>query len=139
MERSPELEALVRRLAEAQAAGDVDGLLATLSGDQETIVIGTDPDEWWTGSKITEMVRAQLAEMKQVGIKLAATDAHGFQLGDVGWVSDQSRFVLADGSEVNLRVTGVAVREDGDWKFVQLHSSVGARNEDVVGVPLTTR
>lgn len=139
MQRSPELEALVRRLAEAQAAGDADGLLATLSDDEETVLIGTDPDEWWTGPKIPEVVRAQIAEMQQVGIQLAATDARGFELGDVGWASDRSRFLLADGSEVNLRVTGVAVREDGNWRFVQLHSSVGARNEDVVGVRLTTQ
>ena len=35
-------------------------------------------------------------------------------------------------------MTTVFHQEDGAWKVVQSHASVAARNEDVVGGPLTT-
>jgi hypothetical protein len=35
------------------------------------------------------------------------------------------KFTLPDGSTVPARVTGVAHRENGNWKIVQSHTSVG--------------
>ena len=35
-------------------------------------------------------------------------------------------------------MTTVFHQESGGWKLVQSHTSIAARNEDVVGKPLTT-
>ena len=53
--------------------------------------------------------------------------------GDVAWVEGQARFVRADGAERPVRMTGVLVREDGQWKVVQSHASLGVPNADIFG------
>ncbi len=59
-----------------------------------------------------------------------------FEEGTVGWVADQGTFRMPDGTEVPFRMTVVVHREDGDWKVVQEHASIGVRNEDALGVEL---
>ena len=46
--------------------------------------------------------------------------------------------VFGDGSTTTLRFTGVLHLEDGIWRFVQSHLSVGATNEETIGYEMTT-
>jgi SnoaL-like protein len=41
--------------------------------------------------------------------------------------------ILEDGTEILTRSTAVFHREDGEWKMVQGHTSVGISNEDLFG------
>ena len=50
----------------------------------------------------------------------------------MGWIADQPRFRTLDG-EVPMRLTAVFRREDGEWKLIQTHSSIGVSNEDAFG------
>jgi hypothetical protein len=50
---------------------------------------------------------------------------------DVGWVIDQPTIHLNNGRAVQLRVTSIFRREDGAWKLVHQHSSIGVPNDTV--------
>jgi ketosteroid isomerase-like protein len=53
--------------------------------------------------------------------------------GNVGWVSSRPVWTLEDGTEIPTRSTAVFHREDGEWKMVQGHTSVGVSNEELFG------
>ena len=59
-----------------------------------------------------------------------------FTEGTVGWAADRPTFVVG-GKEIPLRLTLVLHREGGEWKVVQLHSSIGVPNEEAFGKELT--
>jgi ketosteroid isomerase-like protein len=71
-------------------------------------------------------------------VQVSPGELRAYREGSVGWAADRPAFRLPAGPEFALRVTVVFHQEDGAWKIVQSHASVGARNEDVVGKPLTT-
>ena len=138
MERSAELEQYVRDTYAVMETGDVDGMAAQISTGEGTLMIGTDPDEWWDGQeKIREAFRVQV-EALGGGMPLVAGDPRGYVEGDIGWVADRPSFRLPDGSELATRLTGVLRREDGGWRWVQGHFSIGVSNEEALGQELPT-
>ena len=137
MRESLELIALVERMYAAQAAGDVDWLAALLSTSDGALTIGTDAAEWWEGPQIRDRWLAQLA----AGIgeaRMTATRLRAFEEGDVGWAADEPQVVLPDGTTLTMRSTAVFLREDGEWRLVQGHSSLGVPNADSFGMDLPT-
>ncbi len=113
----------------------IESLLSRQSG---VLAIGTDPNEWWAGyDMIARVFKAQLQEMG--GIQIKAGELNAFVEGTVGWVAGRPRFQLPNGQEVAFRVTAVFHKEDGEWKNVQQHTSIGVPNEEAVGKELTTK
>lgn len=130
MERSHEVEDLLRRFYEAQNNVDIAAIESVVSADPDVLVIGTDPDEWWSGrDRITSVLEALFTEAS--GTRVVAGDVRGFAVGDIGWVRDHSKFVLSNGTEIPVRATAVCRREDGDWRIVQGHFSIGVTNEEI--------
>ena len=71
MERSPELEALIRRRWAAWNSRDSDALIRQYSDDPGLVVIGTDPDEWWFGAEMANAMQAiQDPELEEAGADL---------------------------------------------------------------------
>jgi ketosteroid isomerase-like protein len=134
---SPELIALVERMYAAQAAGDVEWLSTLLSASDDALTIGTDAAEWWEGAQIRERWRAQV-EAFEGAARMTATRLRAFEDGDVGWVADEPQVVLPDGTTLTMRSTAVFHREDGEWRLVQGHSSLGVPNADSFGRDLPT-
>ena len=64
---------------------------------------------------------------------ITAGDLEAFVDGDVGWVADRPMLDVGDGNPVAIRFTAVFLREDGDWKLVQSHGSIGLPNESSFG------
>jgi hypothetical protein len=58
------------------------------------------------------------------------------EVGYTGIDRDAS-FRLPDGTEVPFRNTCVFVREDGEWKLIHGHTSIGVRNEEIFGEDIT--
>ena len=132
MERSTDLENLTRQLYEAVSRSDITFVQQQFRPGEGCVVIGTAPDEWWTDSR--GAVNAMREQMKAVGnaLRLVPGEVKAYQHGDVGWVADRPKFLLGD-TEVPCRHTAVFIREDGRWRIVQYHFSIGIANEDAFG------
>jgi hypothetical protein len=101
------------------------------SDDPAAVAIGTDPAEWWEGGpEIKAVLREQL---QSGGPTVKPGKPRIGQAGDVGWFADRPAFVMADGREIPCRLTGVLRRENGEWKLVQSHASLGVPNAQVFG------
>lgn len=137
MQESPELRDLYIRLCEATAAGDTAFIEQSFSRQPGTIAIGTDPAEWWSGyDTIVQIWKGQM-EVMGGGMPMVAGDPQAYQEGSVGWVVDQPRMQLPNGEEP-FRMTCVFHQEDGRWKVVHAHASVGVPNREVVDTDLPT-
>jgi len=138
MERSSDIELLIRALYESFSNGDPEPAEAMFAGKPDVLMIGTDPEEWWVGREtILDRWRNQLDEMAGFRLEPGA-EIRAFSEGDVGWFADQPSFVAPDGSRVPGRFTAVVHREAGSWRIVQGHASIGVPNEEAIGPPLST-
>jgi ketosteroid isomerase-like protein len=138
MQRSSEVESLVREFYDAMKRGDSAGLEALIAQGDTVLCIGTDPTEWWEGhAKVASVWKDQMEAMGG-GIELVGGDPRGQESGEVGWFADRPSFLLADGTQVPTRLTGVATRDGGRWRLVQAHISIGIPNEEAVGKELPT-
>jgi len=81
-------------------------------------------------------MKTQVAEMGGL-IAIVGSDPMAYSEGTVGWVADRPRFRLDDGTESPIRLTAMFHKEQGAWKMVHFHVSVGVPNEDLVGRELT--
>jgi uncharacterized protein (TIGR02246 family) len=124
-----EIRKLLNEVIEAQNSGDAPRLRTMLSERPDGVHIGTDAAEWWTGVQVVDAVAAGGGD----DIRLAADDIDIHVLGDIAWIEGRGRFTRADGAERPVRMTGVLVREDGQWKVVQSHASIGVPNADLFG------
>ncbi len=97
-----------------------------MSSHPATLVIGTAPGEW-----VTERPRLRFG-FEAEGLAVEAGDPIGYVEGSLGWVVDQPTFFFPDGSAMDARLTAVMHREDGRWKLVHMHLSVGVPDEEVV-------
>ncbi len=132
MERSPELEDLTRKLYEAVSSADAAFFERYLSRGESCVVIGTAPNEWWEAyAAALDPIRKQMTSVGDA-VDLVAGNVRAYREGEVGWVADQPTLKL--GSVAALcRHTSVFVREEGEWRVVQHHFSIGVSNDDVFG------
>ena len=125
-----EIRKLLDEMIEAQNSGDAPQLRTMLSERPDAVHIGTDAEEWWTTSQVIDAAAA-------VGggddIRAVADDFDIHVHGDIAWIEGRGRFTRADGAERPVRMTGVVAREDGQWKVVQSHASIGIPNADIFG------
>jgi ketosteroid isomerase-like protein len=121
----------------AYSASDAGVALHQFSHQEGVLAIGTDPNEWWSGyDAIAQIYQAQLPEMGgQVQIK--AGNIQAYVEGTVGWAVDRAILQVL-GREIPVRVTTIFHQEDGTWKVVHHHVSIGVPNTEVLGKELTT-
>jgi ketosteroid isomerase-like protein len=135
MERSSEAEGVLEQIYKALQAGDVDALSGYL--DEDIVLIGTDPEEWWEGKDdAVRIFRAQAEELGG-GFPIEAGQPTAFALGDVAWFANRPAFVV-EGERIPCRHTGVLRRADAGWRLVSSHISIGVANEEAMGEELTT-
>ena len=129
------VEGVANQFLSALSNGDVQALDALISRD-ECLFVGTDNREWWSSrSEIMRALQAQTKEME--GFEFVASTTVASEHGEVGWFATQFAIRAPDGTETPSRLTGTVVREQGTWRIVQGHTSVGAANEEVIGKELT--
>ncbi len=131
MERSTELQDLIRAASEAYSSGDTSFIDRHVSREAGVRLIGSDPNEWFEGEQAAEVLKQ---EAQQSSIKVSVGEVDVFVEGSVGWASARPTWTFEDdGREVSTRLTAVFHQEDGEWKMVQWHVSVGVANEDLFG------
>jgi hypothetical protein len=126
MQQSAEIREAMLSFYDRLSANDVGSFDQLVSQELATLVIGTAPGEW-----VTE--RAQLRYgFETEGFRIEAGDPAGYEEGSLGWLVDEPAFVFPDGSSFQTRLTAVMRQEDGRWKLVHMHVSVGVPDEEVV-------
>ncbi len=128
MDRSPELRELMLRFYEALSEGDSSFIDRHFSVAEAARGVGTDPDEWWQGARVSGAWKEQLEVMGGT-MPLVAGDPEAYAEGTVGWVADRPTLELGGGA-VPVRLTAVFHQEEGEWKLVQVHGSLGVPNEE---------
>ena len=116
------------------SAHDPDGFAAIIASGPGVSVIGSAPGEGHDSRE--SWVSAYTDFIPEAGLRLEdGTEPRGWEEGSVGFVVDEPRFVMPDGSFLPTRLTGVLHQEDGEWKVVHLHFSVGVPDEDALQPP----
>jgi hypothetical protein len=132
MKPSKQIEAEVRRLAEAFANRD-PAIFETLSKQAGVLGIGSDPKEWLEGrERIVEVFGPQMVNMPRFRFdthRLAA-----YEQGDVGWAALDGTWAFPDHpkmEDLSTRLTLVYEREEGNWKMVLMETAFAFPDERV--------
>lgn len=122
------------RYYEAVGSANFDAAGGLVTRGDVAIVVGTGPgeghddrDAWVAG------FRSQVEALPGVRIE-PGPSPRAFAEGSVGWFLDEPTWVLPDGSRIPTRWTSVVRREDGDWRLVHMHVSVGVPDEKLGAV-----
>jgi SnoaL-like domain len=126
MQQSAEVRDAMLRFYDRLSASDVESFDELVSQEPAALTIGTAPGEW-----VTERDRMRFG-FEAEGFRIEADDPAGYEEGSLGWVVDQPSFIFPDGSAIKTRLTAVMHHEDGRWKLVHMHVSVGVPDEEVV-------
>jgi ketosteroid isomerase-like protein len=138
MEQSNELRDLTLRFYKAVNTGDVSFVERHVSRQEGAVFVGTDPNEWWEGyAAFVEAIRSQEEARGAGGPQIEPGQIQAYREGSVGWVMDHDSFRLPDGTEVPFRNSAVFLQEDGEWKLIHAHASIGVRNEEMFGEGIT--
>jgi class 3 adenylate cyclase/ketosteroid isomerase-like protein len=131
VEPSEEIRSIIRRFTKAVEEGDSDSALARLSEDAGTLLVGTDPAEWWHGREARVMWGHQLEKIGG-SFPVTAEDIEAWEEGTVGWATAKETINWA-GESFESRATYVLHLEHGEWKIVHVHWSLPKRHIDAYG------
>ncbi|MBI2379015.1 MAG: nuclear transport factor 2 family protein [Deltaproteobacteria bacterium] len=132
MRQDQDLREVIRGWFAAAAQGDVSWRDRHVSQQAEIRIIGTDPEEFLTGSVAYEFLAN---EAKAAGGKIRVSVGHveAYVEGDVGWGVALPTITLPDGKTASPRWSAVFHRENGAWKLIQLHASIPVTNAAAFG------
>jgi class 3 adenylate cyclase len=140
MKESPEIEALIRRVFRAvfvdHDAVTLRNLTPAPSDTRSRRILAAD-DEWFQGTTVDDadyMVK-RAKEIETTGVEFDLIEA--FEHGDVGWFAANLIVQRAGGEPSIGRYTGTLIMEDGLWRVVQWHASLGVPNAEAWGVELS--
>lgn len=134
MQRSREVEEGLGAFYSAFNSGDTSQFEGRLSGGDGVSVIGSAPGEGHSSRQ--DWLGAYEAGIAEIGLTLeGGSEVAGFAEGDAGFATDQPAFVLPNGGRLRTRLTAVLGREDGEWKMVHAHFSVGVPDEEAIEMP----
>lgn len=122
-------KAVIDRYGHMWEDEDMDTFEEIIAQDPDMIIIGTDTAEYIIGyENFKELRQAQYDSFDNVEFSVNNQNIKLSRDATVAWFTeDFDLFTMAEGSPVHLeglRVSGVLEKRDGDWKIVQLHTSV---------------
>ncbi len=131
MQRSPDIEQLVAAWFDAASRGDASIVDAHVSRAEGVRLIGSDPAELFQGGgAVLEFLRGEV-ESAGGAATFTPADTEAFSEGTVGWATTHVTITMPDGRHVSPRWSSVFHLEDGVWRFVQTHASIGVPNEEI--------
>lgn len=140
MEQSEEIRRVVERWLTALGNGDAETVLARLSEHPATLLIGTDPNEWWPADTASSRRAMRAVWARQIeemgGFPMVAEKIDAWEEGNVGWASGKLSMEWK-GERHELRITYVLRLERGEWRVVHAHLSLPQANE-AIGLAVTT-
>ena len=130
-ERSPEIEQVLRDMLDAMVRADLDEIGRRTSRDACVVSIGSDAKEWAEGYDEIMRLFGESTPEGELGVRVGLNDVKAFREGSVGWAAGHAYFEIG-AQRVPVRLTAVLHEEDGDWKTVQSHASIGVPNEQML-------
>ena len=131
MKRSAELQDIILAAFEDYSSDNASAIERHTSRQAGVRLIGTDPNEWFEGEQAAKVLKR---EAQDPSFKVSSLDElEVFVEGSVGWASGRPTWMLEDGTEIPSRWTAVFHQEDGEWKLVQAHTSVGVPDKELFG------
>jgi ketosteroid isomerase-like protein len=127
MKRSPEVEQMMRDFVSALEAGDIDAVARATSREPGVVAIGSDPGEYSRDYDTIVGLMRESSPEGSMNIRATVTEVKGYEEGDIGWADGTGGF-RHDNQSVEVRLSAVARREDGVWRFIQSHASIGVPN-----------
>src|SRR5215213_7537621 len=139
MEHSEELRDLTLRFYNASATGDISFFDRHVSRQEGAEIIGIDSKEWWESLEaLREAARTRSEAIEGGELRIVGGQLQAYSEGNFGWVIDRNAsFRLPDSRQIPFRNTGAFRREDGEWKLVHGHTSIGVRSEELFGEDIT--
>jgi adenylate cyclase len=145
VERSSELKAVMLRLLKAVETHDVETIRAMIDVSDLTMVIGSDPREWYVGSEAVELLTVSTAHSRTYQYDIRHLEA--FEAGSIGWAAADTVVefepsltgdVQLKSEPVPLRMTAIFVLDEGSWQVTFWHASVPTPDDpEVVGAELS--
>lgn len=137
MERSPELETVVRRIWKAFVARDADALRNLTTDHPGMRVILSADDEWIRpNGRFAELMTDRAERIGAAGIDFDRLEA--YERDGTGWWAANMIATLDDGDPLTFRQTGVAFIEAGVWRAAQIHTSIGVPNAESFGYEISS-
>lgn len=130
MEASPEVGAVIRGWFEAVSTGDPSWVDRHVSRQPSVRLVGTDPNEWLQGEAVAGFMRTEASNLAGMAT-FAIGEVEAYREGSVGWGLARPQITFSDGTVVSPRWSGIFHQEEGSWKLVQLHASIGLGNEEI--------
>lgn len=124
MKESADLAQAWARFADRLSVGDAESFDELVSADAK-VIVGTAP-----GERVTEREQMRFG-FEAEGVGLTPDEPVAYEEGSMGWVLDEPRFSFPDGSAIKTRTTSVWHQQDGAWKLVHMHVSVGVPDDEV--------
>ncbi|MEX2246920.1 MAG: nuclear transport factor 2 family protein [Dehalococcoidia bacterium] len=125
MNPSPDLRDRLLALYRAMSSGDADAVEAFYSLEAGSVFIGTGDAEFWTDSARHNADVRHFFDGRSGVISWNPGDALSLVEGSVGWTVDRPTLYLPSAEVLRLRLSLVWRREDGVWKVVHSHASLG--------------
>lgn len=125
MQPSPEVTKVIASWFEAVHSGDPTWVDRHLS--PRARLIGTDPNEVFEGQAAAGFLKDEASGLGQFA-KLTVPSPEAYEEGDVAWGYATPVIAFNDGPTVTPRWTAVFHREGGEWKAVQIHTSLPVSN-----------
>lgn len=124
-----EIEMVIKAVYSAFEALDARRLDENFSHTETLTAFGTDEDEFFYGwGKYKSIHEVQFKAVKN--FQFTSTDMRVFEHGDTAWFSDRVHWKIetkaGEKVDTKVRITGVLVKEKGNWRIVQWHVSQGA-------------
>lgn len=131
-----EVHALLDKLRQANATGDMALLAEMFSRDPEIVILGTDVAERWIGyGPFAEAMGRMFGSFSDTEIVSRDRAVQVAATGNVAWFSeiwDQSGKAQGQRYAVKgLRLTGVAEKQGGKWAVTQWHGSIPVAGQAV--------
>jgi uncharacterized protein (TIGR02246 family) len=126
----PTIEA-VRALWQSQHkaldAHDIDGVMATYTGSDDIMLMGTGPGEHWVGKEEVKDAYAHFMEQFDANtMEVKCGEGTGSSQGDVLWLTGVCHFTDQQKDQARQYVTNLSavVLKQGDaWRFHTMHFS----------------
>ncbi len=134
MQPSSEIGAITAAWFEAVSKGDPTWVDRHISQKAEVRLVGTDPNEWLAGEQVAAFLKEEVQAMGNA-VKVSMGELEAYQEGSAGWGLARPTLTLPNGKQISPRWSAVFHQEEGEWKLVQLHASVGiSSNEELLGM-----